>query len=108
MIGYIVIAGIKESLYNDIKKGKYTNDYEFSPSLFDYRSNYMYLASINILEKYRRQNLGTKLIKKAFNYNKGKKIIAMTVSKGGYALALKNMNYIKNASESVAIFEINT
>lgn len=106
MIGYIVIAGIKEILYNDIKNGKYANDYNFDTSFFDYNSDYMYFASINILKEYRGKQLGYKLAKAAFNYYKKEKIVAITISKEGYHLANKFMKLIKTIDENVSIFEL--
>lgn len=105
MIGYAVIAGIKEKLYNDIKNGKYTNDFDFNPNLFDSSSDNMYFVSINILEEYRGKHLGTILTNEVIKHYKDKRIIAVTISKGGYSIATKCMKYIRNVNDNVAIFE---
>lgn len=104
MIGYICIVGIKKNLYDDIKNGKYNDDYNVDPSLFDYKSNFMYLSSINILEEYRNKKYGSLLMRYAFDKNNNN-IIAITISKEGYYLASKYMNYIRNINENVSIFE---
>jgi ribosomal protein S18 acetylase RimI-like enzyme len=104
MIGYIVAAGIKKQLYDDFKDGKYENDYDITPNLFDYTSKYMYISSANILKEYRDNGFGTKLLDKLFDYYPND-MIAITVSSAGYNLAKKKMTYIKNITNEVAIFE---
>lgn len=104
IVGYICIVGIKEELYNDFKNGKYDNDYDIDSNLFDYKSDYMYLSSINILKDYRHNRYGELLLKEAL-HNFNNNIIAITVSKEGYNLAKKRMNYIKNINKDTAVFE---
>ena len=105
IIGYIVGAGIKKELYDDIKKGKYDNDYNIDSHLYDYKSKFIYISSINILEQYRKKGLGTKLLCELLTYYKNN-IIAITVSKGGYNLAKRKMNHIMNVDKGIDIFEI--
>jgi len=104
MIGYIVSAGIKKELYERFKDGKYANDYDIDPNLFDYTSKYMYISSANILKEYRNNGLGTKLLDKLFDYYPND-MITITVSSAGFNLAKKKMTHIKNATNDVAIFE---
>lgn len=104
MIGYIVSAGIKKDLYDDFKNGKYDNDYDVEPELFDYKSKYMYISSINILKEYHGKGLGLGLLNELLNYYKND-MITITISIAGYNLAKKKMTYIKNTTNEVAIFE---
>ncbi len=105
MVGYICVVGIKNTLYDDIKKGQYDDDYNIKPNLFDLKSKYMYIPSINILEKYRHRGYGKLLLEEALNFYNNRNIIAITITKEGYELANKYMEYIKNVNDNVAIFE---
>lgn len=104
MVGYIVAVGIKEKLYNDFKNGLLTNDYDIDPRLYDYKSKYMYIASINILKKYRHQGWGLKLLDELLQYYNND-MIAITISKEGYKLASIRMNHIMNIDSNVSVFE---
>lgn len=105
LVGYSAVSGIKEKLYNEIKSGKYKNDYKFDYKMFDKDSPFKYLSSINILEDYRKKGFGTKLLNKTLRYFKKYNIIALTVSRGGYALLNKKMKLIKQVSSDVSVFE---
>lgn len=104
IVGYICACGIKKTLYNDLKKGIYNNDYDIDPNLFDNESNYMYLSSINILKEYRHKGYGEYLLKELLN-NINNNLIAITASKEGYNLARKYMTEIKNLNKNVSVFE---
>ena len=104
MIGYAVSVGIEKELYEDFKNGKYDNDYDIDPKLFNCNSKYMYIASINILKEYRDKGLGLRLLDEVLNYYPYD-MIAITVSQAGYNLATKRMTYIGNVNKDISIFE---
>lgn len=103
IVGYVSMYGIKKSLYDDLKKGLYDSDYDFDVNLLEQNSNYIYISSIVIIEKYRYCGYGLKLLDKVLN-EKGKKYIAMSISNDGFKLLNKRMNLVKKVTDEVFIF----
>lgn len=105
MVGYVSKYGIKESLYNDLISGLYASDFDFDITLIDDYSDYIYISSIIILDNYRKQGYGIRLLDKVLN-EKSKKYVAMAISNDGFNLLNKRMNLIREVTSEVFIFEI--
>lgn len=55
LIGYYCYFPISKSLFNEIKKGKYSGDYDFPLDEINIqKSNYFYVPSVVVLENYRQ------------------------------------------------------
>lgn len=104
MVGYMVAAPIKKELYDAIKSGCILNDVGFNPEMFIPESKYYYFASVVILEPYRGKKLANKMLDKLFELLQDKKVVALIISAGGYAIASKYMKPIKQLTEKKYIF----
>ena len=108
IVGYIVAVPIKKPLYDAIINGVIINDININPKMFVNKSNYKYIVSCVILEKYRNQGYATKMMKKLFAEGHGK-YCALTISQDGYNLASKFMKLKSNICQGIDVFvkEIN-
>lgn len=104
-VGYLIIAGIKKELYDSFKNGVLVGDVCINPNMFDGKSNYRYLPSIVIIEEYRSMLFGGLMLDLALKYYY-KNVIAISTSKGGYALLNKRFNHIMKLTEKVELFEL--
>ena len=106
IVGYLMLVGIEEKLYNAFYNKILIGDVSINPKMFNYKSNFKYLASIVISDKYRNKGYGTKLLKYALDIqNEGIKIVSISVSDGGYNLLKKEMNYVDNIDSETKLFD---
>ena len=105
-IGYIGAVPIKKELYEAFIKGVLINDIDINPQMFVEKSKYFYIISFVILEEYRHQGLGLKLIKNIIKTIDKGRYIALTVSKEGEVTAKKFMHLKKQINDDIAVFEI--
>lgn len=101
LVGYLIACPIDKKLYNEIKLGKYDNDTMFNPKDYVEESDYYYINSILILDKYRNHEYSLKMIEKL---NPNKNYIAITVSKMGYIVASQYMKEELKINNSTYIF----
>ena len=102
-VGYLVSVPITKELYMTITNGVLVNDLYINPKHFLIDSNYNYIVSVLIDEKYRDKGYGSKIIKYFFESNSGK-YCALTITKGGYNLCLNQMNLWMKINESTFVF----
>lgn len=101
---YIYGAFITEKLYNLLINGEIINDYLINKEEFVEKSDYIYLTSIVITDKYRNKHYGSLLQEKFLKDNKDKKIVVLTVSTSGYNLANKYFKLLKQIDDNHNIF----
>lgn len=104
-VGYLIIAGIKKELYDIFKAGVLVGDICINSNMFDGKSKYKYLSSIVIIEEYRSMLFGSYMLDLALKYYY-KDIIAISTSKGGYALLNKRFKHIVKLTDKVELFEL--
>lgn len=104
IVGYIYGAFITEKLYNLLINGEIINDYLINKEEFVEKSDYIYLTSIVITDKYRNKHYGSLLQEKFLKDNKDKKIVVLTVSTSGYNLANKYFRLIRQIDDKHNIF----
>ena len=80
------------------------NDYLINKEEFVEKSDYIYLTSIVITDKYRNKHYGSLLQEKFLKDNKDKKIVVLTVSTSGYNLANKYFKLLKQIDDNHNIF----
>lgn len=106
IVGYLMLVGVEEKLYNAFFDKILVGDVCINPQMFNHKSNFKYLASIVISDKYRNKGYGTKMLKYALDIqNKGIKIVAISVSDGGYNILKKEMNYVDNIDSKTKLFD---
>ena len=103
LIGYIVSVPIKKELYEAITNGVILNDLHINPTMFQKESDYHYIVSCVILEEYRYQNYGPKLMETLLSSLNGR-ACCLTISKDGYRLASKYLNLKETLNDSVSVF----
>ena len=104
VVGYLYGAYITEKLYNLFLNGEIINDYLIDEKEFINNSDYIYVASIVVKEKYRNKKYGSLLSEMFLNDNNDKKIVALTISKLGFKLFKKYFKLYKNIDEKHNIF----
>lgn len=104
IVGYIYGAFITEKLYNSLMNGEIINDYLINKEEFVEKSDYIYLSSIVVKNKYRNKHYGSLLQEEFLKDNKDKKIVVLTVSDSGYALANKYLKLVKQIDDNHNIF----
>ena len=104
IVGYLVAVPIKKELYDTIINGVITGDISINPNMFITSSNYYYIVSSVILEKYRHQGYGTLMMEKLFQNTKGK-FCVLTISDKGYHLAQKFLDLKMKINDKVSVFE---
>ncbi len=106
IVGYLIMVGIEEKLYDAFYNKILVGDVCINPKLFNYRSNFKYLASIVIKDIYQHKGYGSEMMKFALeSQNSGTKIIAISVSEGGYNILKNSMTYIGNVDSKIELFE---
>lgn len=106
IVGYLIIVGIEEKLYDAFCNKILVGDVCINPKLFNYRSSFKYLASIVIKDPYQHKGYGSKMMKFALeNQNSGNKIIAISVSEGGYNILKNTMTCTGNIDSKIKLFE---
>lgn len=103
VVGYVVSVPIKKELYDAITKGVITNDLHINPKMFINESEYKYIVSCVLLEKYRGKGYASQMMKKLFEKANGK-YCALTITKDGYNLANKFMDFNINVYNEVNVF----
>lgn len=103
VVGYIVLVPIKKELYDAIINGVILNDIDINPKMFIEKSDYNYLVSCLIEEKYRNKGYGKKLMDIAIKDIKGN-IFCLAITKEGFALASKYHELKEKLNENVSIF----
>lgn len=105
IVGYLIIAGIEQKLYNAFYEKLFVGDVCINSKMFDSQSEFKYLSSVVILEQYRRKGFGSKMLKYALSIqDTGTKIVTMCVSKSGYNLMEKQMNLVCELDSKTALF----
>lgn len=104
IVGYIYGACITEKLYNSLLNGEITNDYLINKEEFVENSDYVYLTSIVVKDKYRNKHYGSLLQEKFLKENRDKNIVVLTVSNSGYNLVNKYFKLHKQIDKSHTIF----
>lgn len=102
-VGYLVSVPITKELYTTIINGVLVNDLYLNPKHFLVTSNYNYIVSVLISDKYRNKGYGKKLIKHFFEINNGK-FCALSITKGGYNLCLSQMELWMKINETTFVF----
>lgn len=102
-VGYIVSVPIKKELYDAITNGVIINDLHINPKMFVNKSEYNYIVSCVLLEKYRKQGYASIMLSKLLEKAKGK-YCALTITKGGYNLAKKYLDFKMNVYDEVNVF----
>ena len=74
IVGYIISVPIKKELYDTIINGVIINDLQINPQMFIDESEYYYIVSCVILEKYRFKGYASKMLEKILNKINGKTI----------------------------------
>lgn len=105
-VGYLVAVPIKKELYNAITKGVITNDLYINPKMIINKSKYKYIVSSVILEEYRHNGYGKKMLDNLFQKNKGKYCV-LTITQDGYNLASKCMKREMKLNDNVNVFTLN-
>ena len=104
IVGYLYGAYITKKLYDLFLKGEIINDYLIDKKEFINNSNYIYITSIVIKEKYRNKKYGSLLNEMFLNDNNDKKIVVLTVSELGFKLFKKYFKLYKKIDETKNIF----
>ena len=104
--GYIVSVPVKKELYDAITNGVLVNDININPKMYIESSNYNYIVSFVLLEEYRHQGLGTKIIESISNSMAKGKYCALTISKEGNNIAKKFMNLKMQINDDISVYEI--
>lgn len=102
IVGYIISVPIKKELYDTIMNGVIINDLQINPQMFIDESEYYYIVSCVILEKYRFKSYASKMLEKILN--KEKKYCALTITTSGYHLVEKYMNFKVNVYKDINVF----
>lgn len=71
--------------------------------MFVNKSQYNYIVSCVLLEKYRNQGYASIMLSKLLEKEKGK-YCTLTITKGGYNLAKKNLDFKMNVYDEVNVF----
>ena len=83
LIGYYCVISISKSLFNEIKKGNYSEDYDFSlDQINKQNSNYFYIPSVVVLENYRQYSIPLILDLKR-TINSLDNVVSIAISKAG-------------------------
>lgn len=104
IVGYLYGAYITKKLYDSFLNGEIINDYLIDKKEFINNSNYIYITSIVIKEKYRNKKYGSLLNEMFLNDNNDKKIVVLTVSELGFKLFKKYFKLYKKIDETKNIF----
>lgn len=104
IVGYLYGAFITKKLYNSFINGEIINDYLIDNEEFISNSDYIYLTSIVVKNEYRNNHYGSLLQEKFLKDNKDKKIVVLTVSNSGYALANKYFKLLRQIDDNHNIF----
>jgi len=100
IVGYFCIYKISKKLFKDILNLKYDNDYNFPLKEIFKKTNYHYMSSILVLEKYRRYSfLLIRRLQKIVNSLDN--LVVITVSKEGKMLAEKMLKYIGKSNNAI-------
>ena len=102
--GYVMGIPIKREFYDAITNGVITNDLYINPKMFVNESNYYYIYSIIIQEKYRNKGYGTKLLEKLLNDIENKNYCVLTISKNGYNLFIKYLDIKIKINNDMFVF----
>ena len=104
IVGYIYGTFITEKLYNSFINGEIISDYLINKEEYVKNSDYIYLTSVVIKEKYRNNHYGSLLQERVLMDNKGKKFVLLTISNSGYNLACKYFKLYKKLDDNHTIF----
>ena len=104
IVGYLHGSYITKKLYDSFLNGEIINDYLIDKKEYLNNSNYIYIDSVVIKEKYRNKKYGSLLSEMFLNDNNDKKIVALTISKLGFKLFKKYFKLYKNIDEKHNIF----
>ncbi|GEM_PF-2473807 len=102
VVGYIISVPIKKELYDTIINGVIINDLQINPQMFINKSEYYYIVSCVILEKYRSKGYASKMLEKILN--KEKKYCTLTITTSGYHLVERYMNFKVNVYKDINVF----
>ena len=103
VVGYLVAVPIKKEFYDAIINGVIINDLYINPKMFINDSNYKYVVSCVLLEKYRGKGYATQMMQKLFENAIGN-YCALTITEYGYNLANKFMNLKQKINSDVSVF----
>lgn len=104
LVGYTIIAPIQEDLFRAIINGVLVSDVKVSPEQFVKYSDFYYIASSVIKEKYRECGYGSKMFDQIMHDYRDKYLCCLTVSKEGYRLVNKFLYHYKIVTSSVDSF----
>lgn len=105
IVGYIFSAPVKKELYEAITNGVLLNDLHINPNMFVDKSNYNYIVSCVIDENYRYKNYGKLLMETLLKDLKDCNVCCLTISKEGYKLSDKYLNFKSKLNDEVSVFE---
>ena len=103
-VGYLVSVPVRKELYDTIINGVITNDLYINPNMFITESKYNYIISIVLLENYKNEGYGSKMLNKLFNNVNGC-FCALTITEDGYKLANNYMDLIMSINSKVSVFK---
>lgn len=93
IVGYFVYYKISKKLFDDILRLKYSDDYNFPESETNVKSDFYYMPSVIVAQKYR--DYAVSLLRKLIEEGAKKKHLAViTISKEGRRLAETMLTYI--------------
>lgn len=81
MVIHIVLVPIKKELYDAIINGVLLNDLDVNPAMYVNNSNYNYIVSCVIKEKYIHKNYGKLLVENVLHDLKNCYVCCLTISK---------------------------
>ena len=105
IVGYFLFIEISKSLFDDILKLHYDNDYSFSVKDWNCKSGYFYIPSVLVKEEYRP--FSQPLLKRLYiEAQKKDNLVAITVSKEGRKMASKLLKFVgvANAQKDVRVY----
>ena len=98
IVGYFLFVEISKSLFNDILKLKYDNDYIFPVKDFNCKTGYFYIPSVLVKKEFCQYSLP--LLKRLFKEAQTKtNLVAITVSKEGHKMAKKILKFVGAANK---------
>jgi len=103
-IGYIAAIPITKELYDTISSGIIYDDINVNPNMFLKQSQYVYIPSIVLDEKYRNLGIGSMLFKKVLEKYNNHFLCGITISKNGFNLFKKYMQHKCNIMKDHDVF----
>lgn len=105
IVGYFLFVEISKTLFDDILKLKYDNDYVFPVKDWNCKSGCFYIPSVLVKKEFSQFSLP--LLKRLYKEVSTKnKLVAITVSKEGHKMAEKILKFVgvANTEKDVRVY----